>query len=139
MKLQRPSPAPYLSSAKTKALLTAGLAGRNERLQAGDMISVNEAAELASTTPVTIDAWIAEGRAIGLNHAQQGYRLPRWQFEPAVWAVLVGLAQALNAPDGWVMLSFLETPLGGLNGRTPRQAVEQGEASRVLQLAGSAL
>jgi hypothetical protein len=84
---------------------------------------------------VTVNAWIDKGRAIGLSQVKRGYRMPRWQFEPAMWDALPKLSAALATTEGWALLAFLETPHGGLNGRTPRQAIEQGEAERVVQLA----
>ena len=132
---QRPSP--YVSATQTRALLAGSLAARTERLQAGDMVTTEQAAELASTTRVTINAWIAKGRAIGLTQTRRGFRLPKWQFEPALWDVIPELAQALGTSEGWALLSFLETPLGSLNGRTPRQAIEQGDTARVLELASA--
>lgn len=127
----------YLSSAQTKALFSSSLAARTERLNAEDMVNTDEAAALTSTTRVTINAWIAKGRAIGLTQTRRGFRLPRWQFEPVLWDVIPKLSVALSTQDGWTMLGFLETPLGGLNGRTPRQAIEQGKLARVLELAGA--
>lgn len=62
-------------------------------------------------------------------------RLPRWQFDPAVWEALPELARALGTKDGWALLTFLESPLGGLNGLTPRQALEQGLLDQVIELA----
>lgn len=132
---QRPSP--YVSAAQTRSLLSDSLAARTERLQAGDMVSTDQAAELASTTRVTINAWIAKGRAIGLTQTRRGFRLPKWQFEPAIWEAIPGLVNALGTSEGWALLSFLETPLGGLNGKTPRQAIEQGDTLRVLKLASA--
>ncbi|MBB4843296.1 hypothetical protein HNP55_001815 [Paucibacter oligotrophus] len=131
---QRPSP--YLSGAQTKALFANSLAARMERLSAEDMVSTDEAAALAGTSRVTINAWIAKGRAIGLTQTRRGFRLPRWQFEPQCWAALPALSQALGTVEGWALLAFLETPLGGLSGKTPRQAIEQGQLERVLALAG---
>ena len=128
---------PYLSTAQTKALLSSSLAARTKRLSADDMVNTDEAAALAGTTRVTINAWIAKGRAIGLTQTRRGFRLPRWQFEPALWDALSKLSAALGTSDGWTMLSFLEGPLGGLNGRTPRQAIEQGKVARVLELAAA--
>jgi len=130
-------PSPYVSAVKTKSLLASGTAGRIERLQAGDMVTTREAARIAGTTDVTINDWIAKGRAIGLGltRSRRGYRMPKWQFELGIWTVLPELAQVMGTTEGWALLSFLESPLGGLNGRTPRQAIEQGEALRVLQLA----
>jgi hypothetical protein len=43
----------------------------------------------------------------------------------------------LGTTDGWALLAFLETPHGALDGTTPRAAIEQGHAERVLELAGS--
>ena len=92
---------------------------------------------MAGTTRVTINAWIAKGRAIGLTQTRRGFRLPAWQFEPQFWDLIPQLARGLGLSEGWALLSFLETPLGALNGRTPRQAIEQGQARRVLELAGA--
>lgn len=125
----------YLSKKEMSDLLADGLEARQKRLAAGDMLSTEEAAALAGVNRVTVNSWIDKGRAIGLSQVKRGYRLPRWQFEPALWAVLPKLAEALDTTEGWALLAFLETPLGGLNGRTPRQAIEQGEAERVVQLA----
>ena len=132
-----PRPSPYVSLAQTKALLSGSLAYRQERLGADDMVNTDEAANLAGTTRVTINAWIAKGRAIGLTQTRRGFRLPRWQFEPALWDAIPKLTAALGTSDGWSMLMFLETPQGGLNGRTPRQAIEQGKLDRVMELAGA--
>lgn len=101
------------------------------------MVTTDQAAGLTGTTRVTIDAWITKGRAIGLPRTRRGFRLPVWQFEPVFWDVVPQLAKALRTTEGWVMLAFLETPLGGLQGRSPRQAVEQGEVERVLELASA--
>jgi hypothetical protein len=120
---------------ETAALLAGSLESRQKRLAAGDMLSTDEAAALAGVNRVTVNAWIDKGRAIGLSQIKRGYRMPRWQFEPALWDALPRLSAALGVTEGWAILAFLETPLGGLNGRTPRAAIEQGEADRVVQLA----
>ena len=73
---------PYASEAQTTALLRSGAAYRRERIQAADMITTDEAAELAGATRVTINAWIKAGRCVGVAHLRRGYKLPRWQFEP---------------------------------------------------------
>lgn len=130
-------PSPYVSAVRTRSLLSGSLAARTERMQAGDMVTTGQAAELVGTTPLTINAWIAKGRAIGLTQTRQSFRLPKWQFEPALWDAIPELAKALGASDGWALLSFLETPLGGLSGRTPREAIEQGDTVRVLELASA--
>lgn len=108
---------------------------RQQRLAAADMLSMDDAAELAGVSRKTIGAWIDKGRAIGLSQTKRGFKLPRWQFDLPLWDVLPKLSAALGTGEGWVILAFLETPLGGLDGSTPRQAIEQGQAELVLQLA----
>lgn len=125
----------YVSSAETNKLLSASLAARQARLQAGDMISTDEAAALCGTSRVTMNAWINKGRALGLTQIKRGFKVPNWQFEPAIWDVLNKLSIALGTTDGWALLIFLETPLGALGGKTPRVAIEQGQGERVLELA----
>lgn len=125
----------FASPAETRALLTSGLLARRQRLEAGDMISTDEAAEMTGTTRVTVNAWIAKGRAIGLTQSKRGFRMPAWQFDSAMWDVLPRLSQALGTTEGWELLSFLETPLGGLDGATPREAIERGAGARVIELA----
>jgi hypothetical protein len=122
----RTSADPYASAAQTSALLRSGAQYRRERMDAQDMITTEEAASLAGTTRVTINAWIKSGRCIGVAHLRRGFKLPRWQFEPAVWAAIAPLAAQLGSDDGWRVLGFLETPLPALDGITPRAALEQG-------------
>ena len=129
-------PVGYVPASEVRALLADSLAARQQRLAAADMVSTDEAAQLAQTTRVTINAWIAKGRAIGLTQTKRGFRMPSWQFEPALWAALPRLSAALGTTEGWALLSFLESPHGALNGSTPRQAIEQGQAEQVIQIAG---
>jgi hypothetical protein len=129
--------ADYVSTADTKALLRSSLAARSARLSAADMLSTDAAAELVHTTRVTINSWIGKGRCIGLTQTIRGFRVPSWQFEPAFWPLVPKLSEALGTTDGWALLAFLETPHGALDGTTPRAAIEQGHAERVLELAGS--
>ena len=128
---------PYLSANETKALFASSLAARLERLEAQDMVSTDQAAEIAGTTRVTINAWITKGRAIGLTQTRRGFRLPRWQFEPGFWEAIPALSKALGTHEGWALLAYLETPLGALDGKTPRRAIEQGQLTRVLELASA--
>ncbi|MPN20227.1 hypothetical protein SDC9_167605 [bioreactor metagenome] len=127
---------PYVSAAQTKAMMAGSLAARMARLDTDDMLSTDQAAELVGTTRVTINAWIAKGRAIGLTQTRRGFKLPGWQFEPLMWDAVPLLAKALGTQEGWAILTFLETPLGALSGKTPRQAIEQGLTERVVELAG---
>lgn len=129
---------PYASADATAAVLARGQAARLLRLDAPDMVATDAAARLAGATRATIVAWIGNGKCIGLQRPTRGYRLPAWQFEPEVFAAIAPIAAAMETTDGWALLSFLETPHGGLDGRTPRQALEQGLRERVLALAAAA-
>jgi hypothetical protein len=130
-------PSPYASAAQTKALLAGSLAARTARLEANDMLSIDMAADIVGTTPVTINAWVAKGRAIGLTQTRRGFKLPSWQFEPVLWDSVPKLSKALGTTEGWALLAFLETPSGALGGLTPRQAIEQGHLARVVEVAGA--
>jgi hypothetical protein len=127
--------ADYVPASEVRALLADSLAARQARLGAADIVSTDEAARLVQTTRVTINAWIAKGRAIGLTQTKRGYRLPRWQFEPSMWEALPRLSAALGVTEGWALLAFLESPHGALNGITPRQAIEQGLTDQVIRIA----
>lgn len=135
----RPSQAdPYASEAQTAALLRRGAEYRLQRINASDMITTDEAAELSGTTRVTINAWIKGGRCIGVTHLRRGFKMPKWQFEPYVFPVIQSLSQALGTTDGWQMLSFLETPHEALDGLAPRIALEQGvSGQRIVDLAAA--
>jgi hypothetical protein len=84
-----------------------------------------------------VNAWIEQGRCIGVERATRGYRLPAWQFEPKVLQAMPAISEALQTRDGWALPSFMETPQGALQVRTPRQALEQGQVQRVIALAGA--
>ena len=129
---------PYASEAQTAALLGRGAEYRRQRIQASDMISTDEAAELTGATRATINTWIKTGRCIGVSHLRRGFRVPKWQFEPYVFPVLQSLAKALGTTDGWRLMSFLETPLDALDGLAPRTGLEQGvSAQRIIDLANA--
>jgi len=100
------------------------------------MIATDEAAQLIGTTRVTLNAMLEAGRCIGVSNLRGDFKLPRWQFEPDIWPVLQLLAKNLDTTDGWQLLSFLESPSSGLDGKTPRAALEQGvTVERILGLA----
>ncbi len=125
----------FVSLADTRAILAGSAADRKLRLEAGDMVTTDEAAALAGASRVTVNAWIVKGRAIGLTQTKRGFRLPRWQFDQPLWDLIPALVGALQTREGWALLAFLETPHGALDGKTPRQAIEQGHGDKVIQLA----
>ena len=127
----------YISAARTKALLAADAPFRKARLAAADMLTVAQAARHARTEVAAIGLWMESGRVIALEGRRNSFRLPRWQFEPNMWDAIPHLVTALSTTHGWTLMSFLESPCGALGGRTPRQAIEQGDLQAVLQ-AGAA-
>lgn len=130
-------PSDFVSLAETKALLARSFSVRHQRLEAGDMVSTDEAAQMTGTSRVTMNAWIASGRAIGLTRVKRGFRLPRWQFDAPMWDTLPKLTKALGTKEGWALLTFLETPHAALDGATPREAIERGMQDRAVTLAGA--
>ena len=126
------------SPATVRDALASGAEYRRQRLAAADIISTDEAAALLGTSRVTICAWIASGRCIGLTQARRGFRVPRWQFEPQVWPHIARISEARGTVVGWALLEWLEAPHGGLGGLSPRQALERGaiRPSFVIALAG---
>jgi hypothetical protein len=122
---------------QTAALLAQSHSWRQARLDQSDMLSTDEAAAMMRTNRETINNWIRSGRCIGLERAVRGWRLPRWQFEPAIHKHLPAISAALGTTEGWALLLFIETPHDALGGRTPRSALEHGEAERVIDLAGA--
>ena len=101
------------------------------RLAAADMIPIKEAGFGGDVIQLA-----ADGKLIAIDGGtERGIVGPRWQFESAMLDALPRLSAALGATQGWALLSFLESPHGALGGRTPRQAIEQGETNLVIQVA----
>lgn len=106
-------------------------------MASADMITVEEAAALMGEKESMIRRWIARQHCIAVTARDLPMRLPRWQFEDSLLLWIGPVSRALNGrtSNGWAVLSFLETPQDALDGRTPRQALEQGDVERVLVVA----
>jgi len=127
---------PYATVAQSAVVLRSGAEFRKNRIAAADMLTTEEAAELAGVSRVTINAWIKQNRCIGIANLRRGFKLPKWQFEPQVFELIQPLFEALGTTDSWSVLAFLENSQEALDRRTPLVALEQGEsAERILQLA----
>lgn len=126
----------YAPASKTAQLQRGSAQYRRERMDAADMMNTDDAAQMAGTSRVTINAWIKSGRCIGISHLRRGFKLPIWQFEPFIWPLLQPVADRLGSRDGWRLLSFFEYPAEALEGKSPRAALEQGwDPGRILELA----
>lgn len=107
------------------------------RLRSADMISVAEAASLLGEDESAVLRWIEQSRCVALTLHGHETRLPIWQFAGDLPLWIGPVSEALEASSGWEVLSFLETPYDGLDGRTPRVALEQGDVDQVLALAST--
>jgi len=108
-----------------------------DRLRQADMLTLAEAARRVSCSASALLDRAAQERFIILTGPRRLVRLPEWQFREPLQSLLPALTQALAA-DGWALLSFLETPCGALGGQSPRQALDQHQLQRVLELAWGA-
>lgn len=109
----------------------------DERAGRADMIDLVDAAMLAGLAPGALRRMATRRppRVIAIGHAALGLRFPRWQFDARLWPVVQKLGAVLQG-SGFEMLTWLESPQGAFNGRTPRVALEQGESQeRVLNIA----
>jgi len=99
----------------------------------GDMVSLEDAAALARLPVSRLRRWATQKRprVMAFQHTDLGYRLPVWQFDAKIFPVVKSLAAELQS-NAFGMLAWLETPLGALNGLTPRAALEQGADPDVL-------
>lgn len=125
----------YTNASLGRGMLARTAPNRDARLFASDMLELLEAARAVGASPSEIRRWVTQARLIGIRDKSNSLRLPKWQFDLEVWPWIEQVADALETRSGWVLLTFFETPLGALSGRTPRQALEQGEPSQVLQAA----
>ena len=99
-----------------------------------DTVFIDVAAQLVQTTR---DHQLLDRQGPRYRFDAYQARLPHAAL--AVRAVdgdaLPRLTAALGTTEGWALLSFLKLPHGGLNGITPRQAIEQGQSGRVIKIA----
>lgn len=131
-----PTSDPYGSEAQTTELLRRGAVYRRQRISASDMVTTNEAAALSGGSRLEVISCIKSGRYIGVRHLSRSFKVPKWQFEPFALPAIQAISHALATTDGWIMLSFLETPHEALHGLTPRIAMEQGVPyTRIVDLA----
>ena len=104
-----------------------------------DLVDADEASRLSGVAASRLIAWARakHPRVIAIEDTAEEFLFPYWQFDPRVWVVVPGLAKELGA-GGWTTMLWLQTPLGAFSGRSPRQALEQGEPpARVLAVAGA--
>lgn len=124
---------------QTLALVDAvfrGLVFMRTRLAAADMLTVAQTLEVLGISEDVLMGWIGSNRVLALGHPALGLHMPKWQFEQPLLGSIQALASARGG-SAWDLLSWLETPHGALDGITPRAAIERGNVSRVVELAGN--
>jgi DNA-binding XRE family transcriptional regulator len=120
------NPSRYATDKQTAEISAAGSAYKVTRMSAADMLTTDQAAKIAGVSRVTINAWIKQGKCIGLSNLRRGFKLPEWQFDQRVFDVIQKISEALGSKDGWALLSFLENSRESLGKRTPLAAILEG-------------
>lgn len=100
-------------------------------------LSRQQAAERASVRPNQITNLLRDRALVALD-GRDGLRLPAWQFDPdARRGRVEGIADVAGAFPGGVLglSSWMVAPNGALGGRTPRQALLDGDVEQVAAVA----
>lgn len=101
------------------------------------MLTCPQAARLMNLPAKQLMDWAEKGKVVALwDSKRRAFKLPAWQFQQAIWIAVPRVTRAFRG-DGWQVFNFFETPAGALNGRTPRQALEAGYLSSVVELASA--
>jgi biotin operon repressor len=98
----------------------------------GGTLSVGQTAEVLGISRQAVDKRRRQGQLIGLTQGRRGYAYPAWQFEngrtlPHVEEVL----DLLDEHDPWMQLSFFLNANDRLNGKSPLDALREGQAESV--------
>jgi len=111
-----------------------------EILQGGDMLSADAFADVLGTTRMTVNAKRQKHEVLALQGATRGFRYPRWQIDangrpfdalPRIFETFEG--------DAWSVYRFLAQHHPELDGLTGHEALNQGKADEVLEVAQSVL
>lgn len=104
--------------------------------KAGGVLGVAEVAGLLGLKRDAVDKRRKRERLVAVDLGRHGWRYPAFQF--AADGLLPGLEEALEAlrpEDGWVALSFFLEGAEELGGRTPAEALADGDARAVVEAA----
>lgn len=102
--------------------------------RAGGALRVGEAAAQLGVSPQAVHARRKRGTLLAVPQANGEWVYPLCQFGPD--GALPGLGAALQAfqvHSPWTQLAVLLTPFGALDGRTPLQALQAGQAELAAQ------
>ena len=123
-------------------LIRAKLRGIEHRkrilLQLGGTLSAEGVAGLIGISRQAVDKRRSQNQLIGLIQGRRGYAYPAFQFEDG--KTLAGLKEVLDAlgdQDPWMQSIFFANRNDRLNGKTPIEALRQGDLESVLRAAES--
>ena len=129
----------YLTVAETGELLRSGKECRRKVMDGPEMLTGREMANrvsdmyCADVDAALVEKWADDGGVIGIRCGSMR-RYPAWQLELKVWNRVLDISRCLDM-TGWALYNWMIAPNGGLDGKTPRQALEDGKAKRVLKVA----
>lgn len=109
-----------------------------EILSGAGMLTADAMAERLGVSRVTVNARRQRHELLGLDGAKRGFRFPDWQVDEDGNAiqVLPRLFELLG-PSPWGVYRFLTQRHDALNGETARDALQRGQAEKVLDAAES--
>ena len=102
----------------------------------GGTLSAEQVSELIGISRQAVDRRRSQNQLIGLTQGKRGYAYPAFQFE--VGKTLDGLKEVLNALSGhdpWMQSIFFANGNDRLTGKTPLDALRQGETEAVVRAA----
>ncbi|MGH2363223.1 MAG: hypothetical protein ACRDHX_01055 [Chloroflexota bacterium] len=136
--------APLLDDQPFARALLRGVVARDELLTAeGGVITADAVKDvLHLTSRQAVDNRRKAGRLLAVEAGRRGFLFPVWQFS-ANDGMLRGFEATLGelreaGLDPWMSLIFFLGALPGLGGRTPLQALRDGDTDRVRKVAASA-
>jgi hypothetical protein len=116
-----------------------GIGHRKQILaQLGGTLSAEGVAGLIGISRQAVDKRRSQNQLIGLIQGRRGYAYPAFQFEDG--RTLAGLKKVLDAlrdHDPWMQSIFFANSNERLNGKTPLEALRQGDLESVFRAAES--
>ena len=106
--------------------------------QLGGALSTEGVAELIGISRQAVDKRRSQNQLIGLIQGRRGYAYPAFQFEEG--KALAGLKEVLDAlrdHDPWMQSIFFANRNDRLSGKTPLEALRQGDRESVIRAAES--
>lgn len=118
------------------ALLADGETGQRAILAQGDMMTIEQVAELLRL-PIESIHWLRDhGGLLALEIEEARY--PAFQFEPRIREVMPAILEAFGSDRAWQAYDFCSRRDPMLSGRNPLDCIRSGNAEEVLKAAQAA-